>query len=475
MLSVLSIPRTRSRQDVDIPSSRPTESDLTEHAHNAAGTQGDRPVHPRDLILDSPMSGAQKRAVALAAVISALDGFDLLSVTFVAPALARAFQVDSAAIGILLSAGLVGALLGSITLAPLADIVGRRPIVLASLTVMVVGMLLSALCDSVFLLAIVRVLTGVGIGAMMVVVNPAAVEVANRRTRSLAIAMLAVGYPLGGALGGLASAFLLRHVSWHSVFLLGAVLTLLVVPFAAKALPESLAFLLARRRADSLGRVNSLLRRFGHTALAALPPVEQRRRTPYREIVRGRQLLTTVQVCVISLLLYMTIYFFLSWQPTMLVSAGFDASAAASVASAGSFLGAFVCAVFGLLSRRVDGRLLAAVGIFGLGILVIAFGLVPSVPVLVILTGVLAASSVAAGTLGLMITTADAFAAPIRATGTGVVLGIGRIGSAAAPALAGALFAAGGGRTEIAVVMGSLAVVSGLVLLTVRRGARRDS
>ncbi|MFS8522771.1 MAG: hypothetical protein FWJ87_15635, partial [Micromonosporaceae bacterium] len=71
---------------------------------------------------------------------------------------------------------------------------------LTCLGIMVAGMGLSALCTALAPLVAVRLLTGVGIGAMMVVINPIAVEVANRRTRSFAVAMMSVGYPLGSSL-----------------------------------------------------------------------------------------------------------------------------------------------------------------------------------------------------------------------------------------------------------------------------------
>jgi MFS family permease len=421
------------------------------------------------------MSRAQRRVIGLTGVISALDGFDLLSVTFVAPVLARSFEVDSAAIGLLLSAGLLGALIGSVALAPLADVFGRRPIALTCLGIMVAGMGLSALCTALAPLVAVRLLTGVGIGAMMVVINPIAVEVANRRTRSFAVAMMSVGYPLGGALGGAASAVLLRYFDWQSVFALGALLTLLVLPFAAAQLPESLAFLLTRRRHDSLIRVNAVLRRFGHADLPALPPVDEDRRAPYREIVRGRQLPVTLVVCVISLLMYMTIYFFLSWQPSMLVGLGLDPSAAATVSSASSLAGAFACVVFGVVSRRVSGHALAVVSILGLGFAVVAFGLVPAAPALVVVVAVLAGGGVAAATVGLLVTAAEAFPAPLRATGTGVVLGVGRVGSALAPALAGTLFAAGATRPTVAAVMGGFAVLAGVLLVLGRALTRSRS
>jgi MFS family permease len=81
----------------------------------------------------APMSRAQISAVAMTVILSALDGYDVLSVTFAAPAIALDWAIGKAALGIVLSSGLAGMAAGSLLLAPLADIHGRRKLVLASL------------------------------------------------------------------------------------------------------------------------------------------------------------------------------------------------------------------------------------------------------------------------------------------------------------------------------------------------------
>jgi benzoate transport len=421
---------------------------------------------PRDVIQNSPMSRPQIHAVALTGALSALDGFDLLSITFVAPVLAKDFDVGSGALGLLLSSGLLGTLIGSFILAPFADIIGRRPIVLISLAIMALGMLVSALCYSIFELAIVRVFTGIGIGAMVVVINPIAVEFSNRRMRSFAISMMSIGYPIGGMVGGPVAAFLLRYYDWRAVFLFGGAIGLLLAPFVIWRLPESLSFLLERRSESSLMRVNALLARFGHRPLAGLPPAPIKHRTPYAEIFRSTQLRITAQVSAISFLTFLTIYFFLSWQPKILVDLGFGVSTAASIAGASSFAGACGCAIFGVLSRRFDGRTLAVASILGLGVSVIAFGSVPSsVTALIIIVAMLAGSCVAAATIGLFVTAADAFEPHVRATGTGFIVGIGRLASSLSPSLAGGLFALGSGRASVCAAIGACAVIAGVMLI----------
>lgn len=424
-------------------------------------------VDPRQLILDSPMSRAQTGAVALTGALSVLDGFDILSIAFVAPVLARELHLQSNALGVLLSSGLLGTLIGSLVLAALADVIGRRPVVQISLVIMVIGMLLTSLCQSFAQIAALRVFTGIGIGAMVVVINPIAVEFSNRRSRSLAIAMMTIGYPIGGIVGGMVTALLLDYYSWHVVFQLGAAIGIVLWPLVIWFLPESLAFLLERRNESSLANVNTLLAKFGHSALATLPPAAVNRKTPYREIFRGAQLSVTARVSTISFLTFLTIYFFLSWQPKILVDLGFGAATAASIAGASSFAGACGCVVFGVLSRFLSGRVLAMVPIFGLGICVIAFGSFPPSHML-IAVALLAGSFVASSTAGLYVAIADAFEPHMRATGTGFVIGVGRIGSTLAPSIAGVLFSFGGGRASVAAVLGACAVVAGLILMLMR-------
>jgi AAHS family 4-hydroxybenzoate transporter-like MFS transporter len=429
---------------------------------------------PRELIQNAPMSRPQIYAVALTGALSAVDGFDLLSITFVAPVLAKYFDVGSGALGLLLSSSLAGMLIGSFILAPVADVIGRRPIVLTSLAIMVVGMLVSALCHSIIELAIMRVFTGVGIGAMVAVINPIAVEFSNKRMRSFAISMMSVGFPIGGMIGGPVAALLLRYYDWRAVFLFGGAIALLLFPFVIWRLPESLSFLLERRNESTLTRINALLEKFGHTALTGLPPVTIKHRTPYAEIFRGSQLGITAQVSAISFLTFLTIYFFLSWQPKILVDVGFDVSTAASIAGASSFAGACGSVIFGLLSRRFDGRTLAVACILGLGVWVIVFGFVPASPAALIITAaMLAGAGVATATIGLFVTAAEAFEPHVRATGTGFMVGIGRLASAISPSLAGALFALGGGRAGVCAAIGACAVIGGVMLIRLSRHGPR--
>jgi hypothetical protein len=139
------------------------------------------------------MSGLQKSAVALTFVLSALDGYDLLSIAFTAPAITVEWGVGKAALGIVLSSGLVGMALGSFLLAPLADVIGRRRVILLCLPIMGLGMMLSGLAHSLPQLAGSRVLTGLGIGTCIAAINLVSAEFANARWRPFSVALARFG------------------------------------------------------------------------------------------------------------------------------------------------------------------------------------------------------------------------------------------------------------------------------------------
>ncbi len=134
-----------------------------------------------------PMSRYQLVAITVCMVINMMDGFDVLVVAFTAPSIAADWSLSGTAIGTLLSAGLAGMTVGSLALGPLADRFGRRPLVLCSLAIISLGMLLSAFTQDVNQLALMRLLTGLGIGGILPSLNTIVAEYSSRRWRSSSV------------------------------------------------------------------------------------------------------------------------------------------------------------------------------------------------------------------------------------------------------------------------------------------------
>lgn len=420
---------------------------------------------PRELLDIAPMSPAQVLAVGLTFVLSALDGYDVMSVAFAAPAITAGWGIGKAALGVVLAAGLGGMALGSFLLAPLADIIGRKAIVLVSLVLMALGMLACSFSDGVAQMTVWRAVTGVGIGACISVINPLAAEFANARNRALTVAIMAIGYPVGGVSGGLLATWLLATHGWQAVFLAGFVAAAVLLPVIGLFLPESPAWLLTRRGPHTLARVNAVLTKFRQPPIERLPECRTTAKRGYAALFVGKTRGTTVWLTIVNLLFVMTVYYVLSWLPQLVADAGFDASDSSRVSAVSSLAGVAGGVLLGLAAKRLDLRFLAAGAIGGLAVSAFAFGLVPPSYTLLMVTGVICGFFLFGAGAGFYATLATSFGDEVRASGSGFVIGVGRISSALAPLIAGWLFASGLDRAEVTGAFAALSLLSAAVLL----------
>lgn len=413
----------------------------------------------------APMSRAQVVTVALTFVLSALDGFDVLSVTFAAPAISADWSIGKAALGGVLAAGLAGMALGALLLAPLADVAGRKAMLLVSLALMAAGMLGCAFAGGLTALIPWRVVTGLGIGACVAIINPIAAEFANARRRPLTIAVMAIGYPVGGVLGGVLAARLLFYYNWRTIFVSGFVAALLLIPVILLLLPESPSFLLTRPGARRLTQVNAVLARCGQPPLEMLPAGPGPTRRGYAEVFARGQRPATAWIAAVNILFVLTVYYVLSWLPQMVADAGFPPATASTVSATASLSGVAGGLLLGALAQRGGLRELTGGAVIGLGLATCAFGLVPPSLPLLLLAGGMCGFFLFGGSSGMYAVLATTFPDQARASGTGFVSGTGRVSSAIAPLLAGRLFAGGLSRAEVSLAFGAGATLAGLVLL----------
>ena len=148
----------------------------------------------REKIDNSPMGVYQWAIVLMAAVMNFLDGFDVLAIAFTATNISKDFGLSKTEFGMLVSAGLIGMVVGSMVLAPLADKFGRRPILLLSVAFSAVGLAVSGFSTTSEILAFSRILTGLGVGGILVGTNVITSEYSSKKWRSFAISVYAAGF-----------------------------------------------------------------------------------------------------------------------------------------------------------------------------------------------------------------------------------------------------------------------------------------
>jgi benzoate transport len=422
-------------------------------------------LDPREVIARSPMTSIQIAVVAITIGLNALDGFDVLAISFASPGITRAWGIDRAVLGFVLSMELIGMGIGSILIGGVADKIGRRRTLLGCLAVMTLGMIMATRAKGVYELSVWRVFTGLGIGGMLAAINAVAAEFSNARRRGLSVSLMAIGYPIGAIVGGSISAVLLKHADWQVVFEFGAAATAVFIPLVFWLVPESISWLCRRQPAGALDGVNRTLRRMGHPPVAELPAIsaEARKRSVF-DILGPRFLRVTVLVTLAYFLHITTFYFILKWVPKIVVDMGFTPSSAAGVLVWANVGGATGGAVLGLLSLRFGLKHLTMIVLVMSTIMVAVFGRGQANLSQLSLVCAVAGFFTNAGVVGLYGIFAQVFPTHVRATGTGFAVGFGRGGAMLAPIIAGYLFRAGYGLEFVAIAMGVGSLIAAIAL-----------
>jgi benzoate transport len=429
---------------------------------------------PRDIIARSPMSGLQITVVGLTIALNALDGFDVLSISFASPGIAKEWGMNPAALGIVLSMELIGMALGSVFLGGVADKIGRRPTILGCLVVMAIGMLMATTVRGLIDLSIWRVVTGLGIGGMLAAINAVAAEFSNERRRALGVSLMSIGYPVGAVLGGLVVAQLLRvNTDWRPIFYFGAGVTALLIPIVYFVVPESVHWLARKQPAGALERINQALRRMGHATVSALPEIAASARArSIGEIFQPGLVAITTIVTLAYFFHITTFYFIVKWIPKIVVDMGFAQSTAAGVLVWTNVGGATGGAVFGLLTLRFGLKPLTIVLLVLSTVMVTLFGRSPADLERLSLICAMAGFCTNAGIVGLYAIIAQVFPTQVRAFGTGFTVGVGRGGSVLAPIIAGFLFNAGYSLPVVAMTMATGSLLAAAVLILLKLGDR---
>lgn len=424
-----------------------------------------------DMLASRPMSGLQIAAVVILIGLLALDGFDVLSVSFAAPGIALEWGIDRAALGIVLSAELIGMAVGSILLGFAADRIGRRKILLPSLCLMAGAMCMVTTADGIGTLALWRVITGIGIGGVMATASTLVAEFSNQRRRDFCIALMVVGYPIGVVVGGLICAQLLKANGWHSVFYFGAGMTALSIPITAAWVPESVSWLLRTRPAGALATINGTLQRMGCVVLQALPPpwVKSDAESSGRETIFSRGLWAVTAIVTAAYFFHVVAFYYtMKWIPKIVVDMGFAASSAAGVLVWANVGGAIGGATFGVLSQRIDAKKLTIGVMFASTAMVFLFGRseanLTALALICACTGFFTNGAIA----GLYALMARGFPTHVRASGTGFAIGVGRGGAMLGPVLAGYLFRSGLNLAAVSAIIALSSTCGALVLMLLK-------
>jgi AAHS family 4-hydroxybenzoate transporter-like MFS transporter len=363
-----------------------------------------------------------------------LDGMDVLIISYTAPAIAEAWKISPANLGIVFSSGLLGMTVGAIFLAPLADRFGRKPLMIFAATLMGICIYLTSFATDINSLLIFRFVSGLGIGIMMASTAAYTPNV----SRYFWVSTVVAGYPLGAVLTGVFSANIIRDAGWQRMFELAGMATFLVLPIIYFFLQESYEF--RSQPKSEVSKVRSLFE---------------------KDVKWG-----TFQLWSALFLSFTTLYFLMNWIPKLASNAGLSMELAiysGTIFNLGAIVGipiqGYFSSKFGL--KKTIGILLIITAIF----LAIFGWFKGSNLILAILF--LLGFGVQGSFVGLYAVAARMYPTAFRTTGVGWAIGMGRLGGIIDPILGGLLVSLGLGMSESFMFFAIPSILAGIITLKI--------
>ena len=401
------------------------------------------------------IGGLQIRVAALCALIQMCDGYDVGSIGWAVPSLTHAWDLPPSAFSLAFLWSNLGVLVGALASGPIGDRFGRKPLLLASVAIFGLASLASAFAGSLGVLSALRFFTGLGIAGAFTGTTALTGDYTPQRLRATMIMVTFTGAPVGGFVGSLIVAELLRHYTWPVIFVLGGAFPLVLLLVIVVWLPESPRFL--AHTPNLSARQQALLARLGIAqARVESHPVDIATENPVKMLFGQGYALQTVLLWIIFFCSLLYLYLFVFWLPEVLHLTGMTPPQAVFASSLIPLGGIFAVLYLGLLIDRFGPQRALALH-YALGIVFVALIALLAMPYLVLLAILfLAGTTIIGSQTGANAACGALYPARMRTSGIGSALGIGRLGGIAAAPLGGFLLARGLPPTQVFLSAASL-------------------
>ncbi|WP_416427267.1 aromatic acid/H+ symport family MFS transporter [Pseudomonas sp. App30] len=417
------------------------------------------------------ISPYQWLVLALCSLIILFDGYDAAVMGFIAPALVQDWGLAPAQMGLILGAAMFGVALGALVAGPYSDRLGRKRVLLMSIFCFALFSVMCTFARNPYEMALLRFLTGLGLGAVMPNCVTLVSEYMPERRRGLLITLMYCGFNIGSGAGGFVAAGLLPVGGWKSVLLLGGICPLIVLPLLVWLLPESTLYMVVRNHAQ--GSIGDILRRMGGafaegTRFTLKTPALDKKAQVFKLFSNGYAH-GTLMLWLTYFMGLFVIYLLNGWLPTIMRAGGLSLEKAAITAGLFQLGGTLGGLLVGSLMDHFKSRkkviglfyllgmcCLLAEGIFGFGPTVLGM--------LVFVSGM----CVNGAQTGLQAFSPTFYPTEMRATGVSWMHGIGRSGAIISSSMGGLLLGAFPGTTSIFIVLSIPALFAALAIVNHR-------
>jgi MFS transporter, AAHS family, 4-hydroxybenzoate transporter len=404
------------------------------------------PVNILALINSSRISTLQILVVVLCAFVLFFDGLDSQVIGFLGPAIAKEWHLPPSSLSALFTSALVGLMIGLLMISPISDKIGRKWVIIVSVLLFGLFTLLGGTAGSLAALIAYRFVAGIGLGGALSNALALTAEYCPQQRRATLVILMFCGFSLGAIGGGFLAASLVPTLGWRAVFIVGGALPLVLMIVLLAGLPESPQFLVVAGAAPA--RIAKIMRR-----IAPNVPLDdethfvtgdaEARGVPVVHLFRDSRGLGTVLIWIVFFMTLLILYFLQTWLPTILTGAGLSIMNAALITNLINGGGIIAGLAIGPLMDRFGSypilAVLCAAGVVFLPMIGLALGSLGALTAVTLGAGLAVSGAVkAVNTLAVIF-----YPTPMRSTGSGWALGIGRFGSILAPLLGGWLLGRG--------------------------------
>lgn len=427
-------------------------------------------------LTEAPVGSFHKRLGILVTLITLFDGYDTFNPAYVIHYVMQPWGLAPAQAGFLISSGLVGFLIGAIGQGFVSDRFGRRGALIGGLWIVNVFTIATALfAHDFWSFCLLRLLTGLGLGVLLPICATYINELAPRRVNNaFSLWGVALGWSLGGMFAGLVGVFVTPLYGWPALYFVGA-LSLPLTIAVQLSLPESPRFLAANRRFDELRALLTRIRpdraaRYAGSTFAISG--ETRRSNPLKTLLAPHYRRTSLTIWLTAFLSLFSIFGLTGWIPTVMMQRGETFAASfgfGALMQATSFIGGLALAVLVDRQPSASPRYLAIWWLVG-GLAVISTVFVGGHFFNILIVAIAGFCIVGAQHV-LNNFTASSYETGARASGVGMMLGVGRVGAILGPYVAGLLQQATGTPTPVFWAIGLAAIVAAFGIVSLQRQA----
>lgn len=433
-------------------------------------------IDVREEIKNAPIGAYHRLIAALIWMVVFFDGYDTFNPAYVIHYVMKPWHLAPSQAGFLVSSGLVGFMIGSLVQGKFSDRYGRRAVLLAALWIATIFSFATAVfANSFWSFCVLRLCTGVGLGALLPIGVTYVNEFAPRRlAHTFSTWSWAFGWGTGGIAASAIGIFLTPRLGWQALYFAGS-LSILLVFLCHAVLPESLQFAAMRGEtrgiAATLSRLNPSRAPLYQSPEAQFTISEPADRAASISLLLGeRYRRTTLAVWAAAFCVLFAIHGLIGWVPTAMMQRGESFAVSfgfGALIQFMAFAGSLVCGFYADRSGGTRGAM--AVWWVGGAVSVTILALF-NIHALNVIFVAASGFCILGGQNILNNFTAASYDTEVRGTAVGMMLGVGRLGGILGPYITGWLLQLRLGSAGLFAAIGVAVLLGAGAILFARPG-----